>query len=292
MISKGIFITRFKQLCRLNNKTQAEIAEILGISVNGLKHYLRKTNNTFPPVEYLDLMAKEFNVDIGYLIGEINEPRYNEQLITDFTGLRTHTLIDNHYNLYFADKTYACDLILKKSHQFSSNFCELIDTMADSTRIKELSDLVDQYIWNRDDKIIVVKEHVENDNGRFEYAYRNNEADKKVLHNRIISLFDEIIENAAGFSPEFDDPDTSHELAIQLIQFIESSFDSIPYQRLIKIVQYKLDEIKHFSGNEYILRWGTPDDIILQIPRIAEKYNYSLSYNFMKSFVKWLNTKN
>lgn len=57
-------------------------------------------------------------------------------------------------------------------------------------------------------------------------------------------------------------------------------------------MQYKLDEIKHFSGNEYILGWGTPDDIISQIPKIAEKYNYSLSYNFMKCFVKWLNTKN
>lgn len=57
-------------------------------------------------------------------------------------------------------------------------------------------------------------------------------------------------------------------------------------------MQYKLDEIKHFSRNEYILGWGTPDDMILQIPKIAEKYNYSLSYNFMKSFVKWLNTKN
>ena len=89
MISKGIFITRFKQLCKLNNKTQAEIAEILGISVNGLKHYLRKTNNTFPPVEYLDLMAKEFNVDIGYLIGEINEPRYNMLTISDTTGLNS-----------------------------------------------------------------------------------------------------------------------------------------------------------------------------------------------------------
>lgn len=117
-MDKCIFITRFRQLCKLNNKTQAEIAEILGISVNGLKHYLRKTNNTFPPVEYLDLMAKEFNVDIGYLIGEINEPRYNEQLITDLTGLRTHTLIDDHYNLYFADKTYACDLILKNRINF------------------------------------------------------------------------------------------------------------------------------------------------------------------------------
>ena len=95
-MDKCIFITRFRQLCKLNNKTQAEIAEILGISVNGLKHYLRKTNNTFPPVEYLDLMAKEFNVDIGYLIGEINEPRYNEQLITDLTGKRTHTKKDYH----------------------------------------------------------------------------------------------------------------------------------------------------------------------------------------------------
>lgn len=57
-------------------------------------------------------------------------------------------------------------------------------------------------------------------------------------------------------------------------------------------MQYKLDEIKHFSRNEYILGWGTPDDMILQIPKIAEKYNYSLFYNFMKCFVKWLNTKN
>lgn len=35
-------------------------------------------------------------------------------------------------------------------------------------------------------------------------------------------------------------------------------------------MQYKLDEIKHFSRNEYILGWGTPDDMILQIPKIAE----------------------
>ena len=77
MINKGIFITRFKGLCKLKKKTQAEIAESLGISVNGLKHYMRKNNNAFPPVEYLDLMAKEFDVDISYLIGETDEPKHS-----------------------------------------------------------------------------------------------------------------------------------------------------------------------------------------------------------------------
>lgn len=148
LIDKGIFTTRFKQLCKLKKKTQAEIAESLGISVNGLKHYMRKNNNAFPPVEYLDLMAKEFDVDIAYLIGEIDEPKHTSLTVANTTGLATrerdfqddlewddkfYALAREYYPAYpkkknkrsineYADRTYAIDLITRSSKRSIPKF--------------------------------------------------------------------------------------------------------------------------------------------------------------------------
>lgn len=69
----------------------------------------------------------------------------------------------------------------KNSHTQRANL-DVLPLLFDLEHSILLSDLVDQYIRNRDDKIIVVKERGENNSGRFEYAYRNNEANKKVLH--------------------------------------------------------------------------------------------------------------
>ena len=67
-----LFRENFKKCCKEKGYTQQEVADKLGISLDGLKHHLRKSNPYLPSVDLLYKMAKIFDVDISYLIGEIN----------------------------------------------------------------------------------------------------------------------------------------------------------------------------------------------------------------------------
>ena len=305
MINKSIFTTRFKQLCKLKKKTQAEIAESLGISVNGLKHYMRKTNNTFPPVEYLDLMAKEFDVDVAYLIGEIDVPKHSMLTLTDATGLDArefsmkrysdlakdwgHKEIEKGINDYL-DKTYAIDLIARNSKYYSSDFCNLMDLMADSDKIYELSSLVKTLFGPFPEKSIVTvrTETSYPFNNTSKYAFKTEVANKKILKNRIISLFSEIIDDKITYS-FYNDPDTAKDIAMQLINFVENNFFEFPRKRLVKYIIHYLEEIKEINDFAYILRFSPSEILSDDIFKIANYYNYTFSQEFKDKYIQ--NTK-
>ena len=91
-------------------------------------------------------MAKEFDVDIAYLIGEIDVPKHWILLtISDTTGLnskdkdmnmraemaKTYNNKDIEYQIeQYLDKTYALDLITRNSQDFSQDFCTMMDFLA------------------------------------------------------------------------------------------------------------------------------------------------------------------
>lgn len=309
MIDKSIFITRFKNLCKLKKKTQAEIAESLGISINGLKHYMRKTNNSFPPVEYLDLMAKEFDVDIAYLIGEIDVPKHTSLTVANTTGLATrerdfqddlewddkfYALAREYYPAYpkkknkrsineYADRTYAIDLITRSSKEYSYEFCVFIDFLANSNKIIELVELTYTLLFeSAEESIVLIKT-----NDSLKDAYKTEVADKKILKHRIISLFDEILTDKVVFSG-FTDPDTAKIMVRQLFEFIEKNYFNIPRSKIIKIISRRLEEIRELDETSIILGYSPEKILGGFLVKLAERYKYQLSSEFLERYEKEL----
>lgn len=87
-----LFRENFKKCCKEKGYTQQEVADKLGISLDGLKHHLRKNNPYLPSVDLLYKMAKIFDVDISYLIGEINSPKCSMQAISEITGINDRSI--------------------------------------------------------------------------------------------------------------------------------------------------------------------------------------------------------
>ena len=56
-----LFRENFKKCCKEKGYTQQEVADKLGISLDGLKHHLRKNNPYLPSVDLLYKMAKIFD---------------------------------------------------------------------------------------------------------------------------------------------------------------------------------------------------------------------------------------
>lgn len=129
-INKSIFTTRFKECCKEKGYTQQDIADKLNISINGLKHHLRNKNPNFPPLDLLGEIANILDVDIGYLIGEIDCKRYSMQKISDITGLYKTVL----------------PYIVKKSGDYSWEFCRLFDILSETPYIDDLLKAIDDYL--------------------------------------------------------------------------------------------------------------------------------------------------
>ena len=301
LIDKGIFTTRFKQLCKLKKKTQAEIAESLGISVNGLKHYMRKNNNAFPPVEYLDLMAKEFDVDIAYLIGEIDVPKHGMLTLFNTTGLRSKDQdikLDSEFKQSldseisapttdidrYVSKTYALDLITCDSKEYSQNFCFFMDFLANSNKIETLSNLVFTLLYDYFDGNIVI---IKSKSGDLEYAYNTNPGDRKILRNQIVSLFEEIIDSEVERN-YFRDSDIAKLMTQQLLAFIERNFFNIPRKKMLKIIDRRLEEIREIDDFSIVLGYSPEKILEGFLIKLAEFYDYTLSPDFLEKYEKEL----
>lgn len=300
-MDKSIFITRFKQLCKLNKKTQAEIAETLGISVNGLKHYMRKTNNSFPPIEYLDLMAKEFNVDIAYLIGEINVPKHNMLTLYNKTGLHSRDgdiqmnnenrefsdfFVTNKVNCCYPEKTYAIDLISTESKEFSPDFCYFIDFLANSDKISELSRMFFSLFYSLPETDVII---LGDKSSVLDHAYNSSTAKQRALRSQIVSLFDQIIEDEINRKKiPCVDFDLSKTMVYQLVEFIEKKYFDIPREKMLKIIKRRLEEIKDINEYDPILEYTPPKILSGSLFTIANDYKYDLSPEFKKRYLKEL----
>lgn len=64
---------RIKILRTMNNKTQAEIGEILGVGKSAISNY--EHNLTVPSTEKLVVLARHFGIRVAYLIGDSKSMR-------------------------------------------------------------------------------------------------------------------------------------------------------------------------------------------------------------------------
>ena len=73
----SIFTTRVKELRQDAGKTQAEIAELLGVLRTTYGEYER--GKILPPMDKIKVLADLYHVSVDYLIGNTNNPRENER---------------------------------------------------------------------------------------------------------------------------------------------------------------------------------------------------------------------
>lgn len=85
-MNKSIFSTRFKKCYQDKGWTQAKIALELNVSIDTIKKYLR-SGAKLPPLDTVRQIAKIFNVDVAYLLGEQDCKKHQEQTICDVTSL-------------------------------------------------------------------------------------------------------------------------------------------------------------------------------------------------------------
>ena len=64
---------RIKDMREDNDKTQAQIAEILGIKQQQYSRYENGTDEI--PLHYIIVLARYYNVSLDYLVGLIDTPR-------------------------------------------------------------------------------------------------------------------------------------------------------------------------------------------------------------------------
>lgn len=166
-----LFRENFKKCCKEKGYTQQEVADKLGISLDGLKHHLRKSNPYLPSVDLLYKMAKIFDVDISYLIGEINSPKCSMQAISEITGINDRSI----------------SLITRNTSQFMPGFCFLINAISKSGHLEEFSSLIEELSF-LDSSLINIKGSDHN------IFYNSKPAEVKVLKAKILSLFDIILD--------------------------------------------------------------------------------------------------
>lgn len=105
---------RIIQLRKQNNLSQSELADKAEVSRTIIGNYERNTNT--PSIEVLIKLAKVFNVNVDYIIGEGEFSSYDKDLIKrieDIEKLDTDTkqhlffLIDNVIQNYKTKKAFA-----------------------------------------------------------------------------------------------------------------------------------------------------------------------------------------
>jgi len=68
----SVFSDRLRDLRKIRNKKQTEIAEYIGVSPRTLRHY--ETEYVEPNLERLVKLADFFDVTTDYLLGRSNDP--------------------------------------------------------------------------------------------------------------------------------------------------------------------------------------------------------------------------
>lgn len=232
-----LFRENFKKCCKEKGYTQQEIADKLGISLDGLKHHLRKSNPYLPSVDLLYKMAKIFDVDISYLIGEINSPKCSMQAISEITGINDRSI----------------SLITRNTSQFMPGFCFLINAISKSGHLEEFSSLIEELSF-LDSSLINIKGSDHN------IFYNSKPAEVKVLKAKILSLFDIILDEIV-FDDHLWDQDAGYQMSCQLLDAIDKNEHIMSHDELIDYVRQKLEEIIHVNACEYITCFS-PEQII------------------------------
>jgi transcriptional regulator with XRE-family HTH domain len=88
MVDKKVFAKRFKKAYKDKGYTQVRLALDLNVSTDTIKTWSSPNRDSIPKdMDMLSSIAKLLDVDVSYLLGEIDCKHYSEQTIVDVTGL-------------------------------------------------------------------------------------------------------------------------------------------------------------------------------------------------------------
>lgn len=238
-MTKSIFTTRFKECYKEKGYTQQEVAEKLDISLNGLKHHLRTKNENLPPLDLLKKMSELLEVDVAYLLGEIDCKRFSQQTVYDATGLTEH----------------AASLITKHSENYSFLLSHFINMFSRTMHCEDICSLIDALSFVNDSTITI------NNNSK-EFYYNSAPAEKKVLKAKILDLFDNALDEMFYCINHIDDK-ASYKMCCQLLSMIEKEYSNhaTDPEPLYRKVDYYLTEINNVNPGEFILLY-TPRQIV------------------------------
>lgn len=164
---KSIFATRFKKLYKAKRWTQVALASRFNLSTDTIKGWTRNTTG-LPTLEHLLDICKEFDVDLGYLIGQQDFKKAASQRIHDLTGLNENTT------------NFLCQL--KESDR------RIIDALfADTESMKYLLAAIGDYSLSHNSTLIMKDETL-----KYEERLRGN--GKSVPRHKSIDTFTEIID--------------------------------------------------------------------------------------------------
>lgn len=248
-MKKSIFTTRFKECCKEKRFTQQEVADKLNISINGLKHHLRSNNPHFPPLDLIIKMAEIFDVDVGYLIGDIDCKKYSMQKISDITGL---------YKTVYP-------YILKQSEDYSWEFCRLFCILSKTPYLDDLLKAIDDYLNLSTPEIISV-------NFEHKKSYASTLDASELLKAKAITIFDKILSDTQQYSFPFFDGKISDELARKLLIMIDENREKYKndYEPLYKKVEYCLEEINKIDASGYISMYSAKQIVHNKNQRLKE----------------------
>ena len=154
----------------------------------------------FPPLDLLGEIANILDVDIGYLIGEIDCKRSSMQKISDITGLYKTVL----------------PYIVKKSGDYSWEFCRLFDILSETPYIDDLLKAIDDYLNLSTTEVISV-------NFEHKKSYASTLDASELVRAKAITIFDKILSDTQQYSFPFFNGKISDELARNLLLMIDEN---------------------------------------------------------------------
>lgn len=122
----------------------------------------------------------------------------------------------------------------------------------------------------------------------YTYAYRKEIADKRILKNRIVYLFDEIIADEINrYDSCGDDPDLAQNMFNNYLNLLKNTI-LIFLAKDNKNHLHRLEEIREIDNSNIILGYSPEKILEGFLIKLAEFYDYKLSPNFLEKYEKEL----
>lgn len=153
-----LFHERLKELRELSGKTQAEIAESIGIPPQNLSYYF---NGREPNFELLIKLANYFNVSTDHLLGRTNDKGFDDSV--------------NKLDVEIREKTI-------------SAFCELRDVLKDC--IENHHPTTPPGLKSSDYKLIVMTDIMKKVNKLFRLNLNFTDDSREQRYNQIVAILD------------------------------------------------------------------------------------------------------
>ena len=126
-MKKSIFNTRLKSTAKEQGYTQQTLAEKMYVSVETVKKWY---TTTMPDLDTVRELANELDVDVAFLLGDIECKHHEEQTIKDVTGLSKESCVN----------------LLRIARNNPEGFAVLDEILSSDDTAEELSNLLSS-IW-------------------------------------------------------------------------------------------------------------------------------------------------